>query len=444
MSIATELNRIIDAKADIIDAIEGKGVTVPSGKKIDELAPYIDDISGGGGTDISDADAAVGDVLASKTFYSVEEPRKTGTMVDRGTVSTDISAKATEVTIAAGKHSGSGVVKIATAEQNKIIAENIKKDIAILGVTGTLEGGGGGTDPIIRYYTAGATWTKPAKLSHVLVVCIGGGGGGASGARRAAGVVSRGGGGGGSGIIMRRVITAAQLDATETITVGAGGGGGAAQTSDDSANVAGTAGGNTSFGSLVLSQGALAGDNAGAGGAAGAITSQTPPQEAYSIHSRLAYNGLTSNTTGGANASSSSNVFMLTTTVGGGGAPGGSISATNLGRSGGGGGRAYNAANTLSAVKAGGTAGGGDGADGVDNWCDQLLLSFGGMETTHGYGTSGAGGGSVNAAAGGKGGNGGNYGAGGGGGGASRNGYASGAGGNGGAGLCIVMEFYGA
>jgi len=443
MSIATELNRIIDAKADIIDSIEGKGVTVPSGKKINELAPYIDDISGGGGTDISDADAAVGDVLASKTFYSVEEPRKTGTMVDRGTVSTDISAKATEVTIAAGKHSGSGVVKIATAEQNKIIAENIKKDIAILGVTGTLEGGGGGTDPIIRYYTAGATWTKPAKLSHVLVVCIGGGGGGASGARRAAGVLSRGGGGGASPLPMRRMITAAQLGATETITVGAGGAGGAAQTSDSSANVAGTAGGNTSFGSLVLSQGANGGQNTGAGGDARAITTQIPPQEAHSIHRGSYYSGLNSHTGGDIGASGNGN-FMFTATTNVGGASGGGLNTANIERNGGNGGRAFNAANTQSAVKAGGTAGGGDGADGHDNYCDQLLLGFGGMETTHGYGTSGAGGGSANAAAGGNGGNGGNYGAGGGGGGASRNGFDSGAGGNGGAGLCIVMELYGA
>jgi hypothetical protein len=47
MTIASELNRIIGAKDDIIDAIEGKGVTVPEGKKIHELAPYIDDITTG-------------------------------------------------------------------------------------------------------------------------------------------------------------------------------------------------------------------------------------------------------------------------------------------------------------------------------------------------------------------------------------------------------------
>jgi len=59
-------------------------------------------------------------------------------MTNNGTVSTDISAKATEVTIAQGYHSGSGKVKISATEQAKILPENIKEDVSILGVTGTL------------------------------------------------------------------------------------------------------------------------------------------------------------------------------------------------------------------------------------------------------------------------------------------------------------------
>lgn len=95
-----------------------------------------------GGIDPSDANAIVGDVLTSKTFYAGNETKKTGTMINRGTVSTDITTKAQEVTIAAGKHSGSGKVKISATEQAKIIAGNIKKNVSILGITGTLEGGG--------------------------------------------------------------------------------------------------------------------------------------------------------------------------------------------------------------------------------------------------------------------------------------------------------------
>ena len=50
MSIATEISRIQQAKADIKTAIEAKGVTVPSSAKIDTYDDYVSQISGGGGT----------------------------------------------------------------------------------------------------------------------------------------------------------------------------------------------------------------------------------------------------------------------------------------------------------------------------------------------------------------------------------------------------------
>lgn len=49
MSIQTELTRIINAKAAIKTAIEGKGVTVPDGTLLDGMAALIDAIEGGGG-----------------------------------------------------------------------------------------------------------------------------------------------------------------------------------------------------------------------------------------------------------------------------------------------------------------------------------------------------------------------------------------------------------
>lgn len=48
MSIATELTRIQQAKADIKTAIEAKGVTVPSSATIDTYDDYVSQISGGG------------------------------------------------------------------------------------------------------------------------------------------------------------------------------------------------------------------------------------------------------------------------------------------------------------------------------------------------------------------------------------------------------------
>ena len=49
MSIQSEINRIAGAKSDIADAIEDKGVTVPSGTKLDGMANLIGQISDGSG-----------------------------------------------------------------------------------------------------------------------------------------------------------------------------------------------------------------------------------------------------------------------------------------------------------------------------------------------------------------------------------------------------------
>lgn len=49
MSIASEITRLQQAKADIKTAIEGKGVTVPSSATLDDYADLVDSISGGGG-----------------------------------------------------------------------------------------------------------------------------------------------------------------------------------------------------------------------------------------------------------------------------------------------------------------------------------------------------------------------------------------------------------
>ena len=51
MSIQTELTRLTNAKAAIQTAIEGKGVTVPSGTLLDGMAALIDAIEAGGSSD---------------------------------------------------------------------------------------------------------------------------------------------------------------------------------------------------------------------------------------------------------------------------------------------------------------------------------------------------------------------------------------------------------
>ena len=50
MSIQTEITRIESAKTALATAIEGKGVTVPEGTKLDGMAALVEAISAGGGS----------------------------------------------------------------------------------------------------------------------------------------------------------------------------------------------------------------------------------------------------------------------------------------------------------------------------------------------------------------------------------------------------------
>ena len=91
--------------------------------------------------DTSDANATASQILSGATAY-VQGSKVTGTMTNNGAVSGTISTKAQQYTVPAGYHDGSGKVQIATAEQNKIIAGNIKQGVTVLGVTGTYSGEG--------------------------------------------------------------------------------------------------------------------------------------------------------------------------------------------------------------------------------------------------------------------------------------------------------------
>lgn len=102
--------------------------------------PEIDVPKQGGGTakfyDTSAADAASGDILTTKTAYGASGSIS-GSMANNGSTGGSISTKAGTITIPAGYTSG-GTVKIADAEQAKIIAANIKSGVTILGQAGSL------------------------------------------------------------------------------------------------------------------------------------------------------------------------------------------------------------------------------------------------------------------------------------------------------------------
>ena len=85
--------------------------------------------------DTAAATADAGDILSGKTAFCASGSVN-GSMTDNGTVTGTISTKAGTYTIPAGKHSGSGTVAIDSTEQGKIISDNIKATVTILGVTG--------------------------------------------------------------------------------------------------------------------------------------------------------------------------------------------------------------------------------------------------------------------------------------------------------------------
>jgi hypothetical protein len=111
-------------------------------------------------------------------------------------------------------------------------------------ITQAMGGGGGSSADVQVFSTAGNfTWTKPSGAKSVNVVCIGGGQGGSAGTGEAI-FPAFGGLGGAGGFFSERTLNASDLASTESITVGAGG------------TAGGGAGGNSSFGTYIKSNGA--------------------------------------------------------------------------------------------------------------------------------------------------------------------------------------------
>ncbi len=86
-------------------------------------------------SDTSAATAMVGEILSGKTAYA-RGAALTGTMPNNGAVTGIISTKSGAYTVPQGYHDGSGTVEIHPDEKAKIIAQNIKSGVMILGVEG--------------------------------------------------------------------------------------------------------------------------------------------------------------------------------------------------------------------------------------------------------------------------------------------------------------------
>ena len=127
-------NTLIDLTADTVDAAHLLSTYTAhdrSGAIITGTCTY--------NADTSDATATADEILSTKTAY-VNGSKVTGSMPNRGAVTGTITTKAQQYTIQQGYHDGSGKVSIASSEQAKIIAGNIRQGVTILGVEGTMSG----------------------------------------------------------------------------------------------------------------------------------------------------------------------------------------------------------------------------------------------------------------------------------------------------------------
>lgn len=214
----------------------------------------------------------------------------------------------------------------------------------------------------VQIFTTSGTWTKPPGVTAISVLCIAAGGGGGFGFSLTGNTSGAGGGGGGGGGTSGNTFRAAELAATETVTVGAGGTGGTAV----NGGFGGT-GGATTFGTTVKVRA-----NGGTGGTQGGDVTSAPGGVGGAGNFAGAAGGAGGSFSGGSGGQSS------TTAAAGGGAGGGIFSSTSAnaggagghllhrGISGGGAGGAVgvsgSAGTGLASVPLGGGGGGGGGA----------------------------------------------------------------------------------
>lgn len=113
-----------------------------------------------------DATAAASEILATKTAY-VNKNKVTGTMPNIGTTTLTISTT-NEVTIPQGYHDGGGKVTFTSTELSKIIPDNIRQDVSILGVVGTMSGSEDvhATTLIVIPSISAQTYTPPTNYNY--------------------------------------------------------------------------------------------------------------------------------------------------------------------------------------------------------------------------------------------------------------------------------------
>lgn len=124
----------MDLTSDTVDAVHllsGYTAHDKSGAPIEGTCTF--------DTNTQDANATAPEILQGKTAYA-KGNKLTGSMPNKGSVTGDITSINTPYTIPMGYHDGAGTVGIDSTEKAKIIPENIREGITILGIEGEMSG----------------------------------------------------------------------------------------------------------------------------------------------------------------------------------------------------------------------------------------------------------------------------------------------------------------
>ena len=135
-------SKVVLASGEVLIDLTGDDVTaadLAQGKKAHDKtgAPIVGTSTKD--ADTSDATAGAAEILLGKTAY-VTGSKVTGTMPNNGAKTLNISQKSASVPIPQGYHDGSGAAQIDPTEAAKVIPNNIRQGISILGVEGTMSG----------------------------------------------------------------------------------------------------------------------------------------------------------------------------------------------------------------------------------------------------------------------------------------------------------------
>lgn len=126
-NIDQDLINLINDDVTASDVINNKYVHLKDGTRVQGTCTY--------DADTSDANITAADIISNKIAYA-NGVKIIGTMPNNGNLNASFALKNANYSIPTGFTTG-GNIKISETEQNKILPENIKNGISILGVNGT-------------------------------------------------------------------------------------------------------------------------------------------------------------------------------------------------------------------------------------------------------------------------------------------------------------------